>query len=68
MIGVARPESFFFRHLLSAQWGVNIFEVDFGLVFLGTPSSVPYTRHYNRRFVYFLPHFSDQERLILQTI
>ena len=29
---------------------------------------VPYTGHYNPLFVYFLPHFSDQERLILQTI
>ena len=29
---------------------------------------IPYARHYNPRFVYFLPHFSVQERLILQTI
>jgi spore germination cell wall hydrolase CwlJ-like protein len=27
-----------------------------------------YARHYNPGFVYFLPHFSLQERLILQTI
>ena len=29
---------------------------------------LPYARHYNPRFVYFLPHFLVQERLILQTI
>ena len=31
-------------------------------------SYIPYALHYNPRFVYFLPHFYNQERLILQTI
>ena len=28
---------------------------------------LPYTHHYNPRFVYFLPHFYIEERFILQT-
>ena len=28
---------------------------------------VPYARHYNPRFVYFLPHFYIEVRFILQT-
>ena len=29
---------------------------------------IPYERHYNPRFVFFLPHFSFSLRFILQTI
>ena len=30
-------------------------------------SEIPYARHYNPRFVYFLPHFYIEVRFILQT-
>ena len=30
--------------------------------------NIPYARHYNPRFVYFLPHFLFSLRFILQTI
>ena len=32
------------------------------------PFYLPYARHYNLGFVYFLPQFYNQKRLILQTI
>ena len=54
-------------HLSTKPWPAKSFLVGPQPVKSWAQFYIPYARHYNPRFVYFLPHFYIEVRFILQT-